>query len=108
MTKKEQFIEELNSRYKTKGAFITLGKAILDGEVLPEVDINIPLKTVNRHGLIAGATGTGKTKTLQVFIEQLSHAGVPSLVMDIKGDLSGVAAAGKENAKHKKVFTYSF
>jgi DNA helicase HerA-like ATPase len=72
---------------------------MLDGEVITEVDVNIPLKTINRHGLIAGATGTGKTKTLQVFVEQLSHKGIPSLVMDIKGDLSGIAVEGEQNDK---------
>ena len=71
----------------------------MDGEVIPEVDVNIPLRTINRHGLIAGATGTGKTKTLQAFVEQLSHHGISSLVMDIKGDLSGIAAAGEMNSR---------
>lgn len=99
MTKKEQFIAETNPRYEAKGHFITLGKGILDGEVLPEVNVNIPLRTINRHGLIAGATGTGKTKTLQALVEQLSHHGVASLVMDIKGDLSGIAAAGTLNSR---------
>lgn len=98
MPDKAKFIEELSARYKAKGDFITLGKAMLDGEVVPEVDVTIPLKTLNRHGLIAGATGTGKTKTLQVFAEQLSHQGIPSLVLDIKGDFSGIAKAGSENA----------
>lgn len=74
----------------------------MDGEVIPEVNVSIPLKTINRHGLIAGATGTGKTKTLQAFVEQLSHVGVPSLVMDIKGDLSGIAAQGEENDRIKE------
>ena len=99
MSKKEKFIAETMPRYTTKGHFFTLGKGILDGEVIPEVDVNIPLRTINRHGLIAGATGTGKTKTLQAFVEQLSHHGISSLVMDIKGDLSGIAAIGEMNSR---------
>ena len=99
MADKTKFIEELNAKYQPKGEYIVLGKGMLDGEVITEVDVNIPLKTINRHGLIAGATGTGKTKTLQVFVEQLSHKGIPTLVMDIKGDLSGIAVEGEQNDK---------
>ncbi len=66
---------------------------------MDDADIYLPLKTMNRHGLIAGATGTGKTKTLQLISEGLSDASVPVLVLDIKGDFSGIAAAGTLNEK---------
>ena len=105
MADQSKFIQELSTKYSTKGDFITLGKGMLDGEIITEVDVKIPLKTINRHGLIAGATGTGKTKTLQVFAEQLSHHGIPSLVLDIKGDFSGIAESGVENSIIKERYS---
>lgn len=85
--------------YAFKGSSIDMGTAILEGQPVNGVLVRIPLKTLNRHGLIAGATGTGKTKTLQIVAEQLSMNGVPTLLMDIKGDLSGIAVEGATN-KH--------
>ncbi|URC13255.1 helicase HerA-like domain-containing protein [Flavobacterium sp. B183] len=107
MNKKDNFIQDINNGYSSKGDSIVLGSAILDGEPLGEAHVKIPLKTLNRHGLIAGATGTGKTKTIQVFSEQLSNVGVPVLMMDIKGDFSGIAKEGKEEGfiteRHAKI-----
>lgn len=82
-----------------KGDSIILGGAMLNGEVPPGALVRVPLRTMNRHGLICGATGSGKTKTLQVIAEQLSLKGVPVLLMDVKGDLSGLAAPGTVNDK---------
>src|SRR6478609_329449 len=96
MSNKENFIKQINEGYLSQGESITLGGAILDGEALADTFVKIPLKTLNRHGLIAGATGTGKTKTIQVLSEQLSSFGIPVLMMDIKGDFSGVAKEGEE------------
>lgn len=87
----------INDGYSTKGDYIVLGNAMLTGQVLADAEVKIPLKTMNRHGLVAGATGTGKTKTLQVIAEELSKKGVPCVLMDIKGDLSGIAAPGITN-----------
>lgn len=96
MDRKEAFSLCIAEGYACKGDNIILGGAILDGNVIPGAHIRVPLKTMNRHGLIAGATGTGKTKTLQVISEQLSERGVPVLLMDVKGDLSGIAMPGVE------------
>jgi len=95
----KNFQEVIKTGYLFKGEHFSIGAAMLNGEVASNAIINLPLKTMNRHGLIAGATGTGKTKTLQLLAEGLSNASVPVLLMDIKGDLSGIAAAGIENEK---------
>ena len=91
MSTKEEFFSHIEKGYTTKGDFITMGAAMFDGEAVTNAYVKIPLKTLNRHGLIAGATGTGKTKTLQVLAENLSEKGIPVLLMDLKGDLSGIA-----------------
>ncbi|MBI2729985.1 MAG: DUF853 family protein [Sphingobacteriales bacterium] len=98
---KDTFIQLVKDGYTFKGENFRIGTAVFNGEVVTGSDVFLPLKTMNRHGLIAGATGTGKTKTLQVLAEGLSDASVPVLMMDIKGDLSGIAAAGTENDKIK-------
>ncbi|WP_299111616.1 helicase HerA-like domain-containing protein [uncultured Winogradskyella sp.] len=99
MKNTEAFIKDINDGNTFKGDYITLGSAMLDGETITDTFVNVPLKTMNRHGLIAGATGTGKTKTLQVLAENLSEKGVPVLLMDIKGDLSGLAKPSPGHAK---------
>lgn len=94
-----KFLDTIKTGYTFKGESFKLGCAMLDGNVVAGADVVVPFKTLNRHGLIAGATGTGKTKTLQVLAEGLSDASIPVLMMDIKGDLSGIAAAGTVNDK---------
>lgn len=94
-----KFLEAVQTGYTFKGDSFKIGRAMLDGQVVENADVFIPFKTLNRHGLIAGATGTGKTKTLQVLAEGLSDASIPVVLMDIKGDLSGIAAAGTTNDK---------
>ncbi|MCW2262398.1 MULTISPECIES: helicase HerA-like domain-containing protein [Sphingobacterium] len=91
------FIEKVKASYNPKGAYIYLGAGILDGNILSEAKVNLALKMMNRHGLITGATGTGKTRTLQLIAEQLSDAGVPVFMLDVKGDLSGLAVEGQTN-----------
>ncbi len=85
--------------YQFEGTALELGGLMLDATTLSDVRIRIPLAMLNRHGLVAGATGTGKTKTLQLLAEQLSANGVPVFAPDIKGDLSGLAAPGQESPK---------
>jgi hypothetical protein len=107
MDRKLTFTTQINEGYASKGDSIVLGAAMLDGEPVSGTQVKIPLKTMNRHGLIAGATGTGKTKTLQVISEQLSERGVPVLLMDVKGDLSGIAMPGEKKSfileRHAKI-----
>ena len=107
MSEKDNFISELTEGYSFKGDYLILGTAIYNNEPQQNLHIKIPLRTINRHGLIAGATGTGRTKTVQVFAEALSEKIIPVLLMDIKGDLSGIAASGSVNPKieerHSKI-----
>ena len=104
---KQGLTDDIAKGYQFQGESLILGVGKYNEEVLKESFVRVPLKTLNRHGLIAGATGTGKTKTLQIVAEQMSAAGIPSLVMDIKGDLSGIAMAATDNPKlherHEKI-----
>lgn len=99
MASQEEFSKIMAEGYACKGDHLLLGGALFNGEVPAEAHVKVPLRTMNRHGLICGATGSGKTKTLQVLAEQLSLKGVPVLMMDVKGDLSGLAAQGTANEK---------
>jgi hypothetical protein len=96
------FDEAISTGYATDGPAIDLGRGVLDGELHQGAPVRIPLAMMNRHGVIAGATGTGKTRTLQLLAEALSGAGVPVFVTDVKGDLSGVSVAGEDGKAAEK------
>lgn len=91
--------QQIAAGYVADGQALELGTVVIDGTADASAQVRIPLATINRHGLVAGATGTGKTKTLQVIAEQLSAAGVPVLMADVKGDLSGLSRPGEAGDK---------
>ena len=99
MANQEQFAQLIQQSYTFSGTSILIGGGMLDAQAVPNTLVRLPLKTLNRHGLIAGATGTGKTKTIQTLSEKLAENGVSVLMMDIKGDFSGIAEAGASNQK---------
>src|SRR5438309_6524280 len=89
-----ELVAKVAKAYTFSGPAVDLGALVIDNEAQPDAVVRLPLAMLNRHGLVAGATGTGKTKTLQLMAEQLSAAGVPVVLADVKGDLSGLTAAG--------------
>ena len=98
-TSDDSAIGQIASGYRFEGETLPLGVALDDGEPVPAAKVGLPLAMMNRHGLVAGATGTGKTRTLQLMAEGLSDSGVPSFVMDIKGDLTGLLEPGTSSEK---------
>ena len=90
----KKILDAAHAAFPPSATAVTLGAIVHDSECVPEPIVSIPIAMMNRHGLIAGATGTGKTRTLQLIAEQLSQAGVPVFVADIKGDVSGLGASG--------------
>lgn len=96
---REKFVEAIVKSYTTTGQSIYLGAGVLEREILAEAKVNLPLRMMNRHGLVTGATGSGKTRTLQLLAEQLSAAGVSVFMPDMKGDLSGMAKEAPANDK---------
>src|SRR3954462_2404085 len=95
----DDFAARITAGYASDTAALGLGRAMHDGTVFPDAVVQVPAAMLNRHGLIAGATGTGKTKTLQLMAEQLSALGVPVFAADVKSDLSGLMAPGESNDK---------
>jgi uncharacterized protein len=92
-------VARITKGYTFEGATLDLGDLVVDGAPVTDARIRIPLSMLNRHGLVAGATGTGKTKTLQMLAEQISAVGVPVFAADMKGDLSGLASPGEPSEK---------
>src|SRR3954465_14435287 len=95
----DDFAARIATAYATEGQALELGRGMLGGTVHPEAIVRVPAAMCNRHGLIAGATGTGKTKTLQLMAEQLSAMGVPVFAADVKGDLSGLMKSGEPSER---------
>lgn len=95
----ETFVQAINQSYNFKTPSIYLGAGILDGKIYADAKVNLSLGMMTRHGLVTGATGSGKTRTLQLIAEQLSAAGVPVFMPDMKGDLSGIGKEASTNAK---------
>lgn len=96
---KENFTEAIRRSYTTPSPAIYLGAGVYQGQIVSDAKVNLPLRMMNRHGLVTGATGSGKTRTLQLVAEQLSAAGVPVFMPDMKGDLSGIGKEGLVNEK---------
>ena len=98
-TSNPEQIQQIAAGYAFSGPALEFGAAVVDDTAYKDAKVKIPLAVMNRHGLVAGATGTGKTKTLQLMAEQLVKQGVPVFLADIKGDLSGMASPGEPNDK---------
>lgn len=96
---RQKFVDAITRSYTVSGSSIFLGAGVLNGEIIAEAKVNLPLRMMNRHGLVTGATGSGKTRTLQLLAEQLSAAGVSVFMPDMKGDISGMAMEATANDK---------